>query len=309
MWGSKFEEWNVVFLPKTTPKFENKNFSELDLEGSMYHHCPLSKLYSSVYPEDSLDSFCAHLDHEFFLLKTRPWQCEIQVNLLVPEHLLNVHNFPGIFHYKYDFEFKFMPSLRPKIHFLLFHKIAQDSTNLIKWMSNFQFRGRNTKYGYWSHNDIHLSSAVICTRNQLICVFDFHCNILTISFIDYCFTCPTLFEKILLDNISLSFEHIELIVRNRVKKIYSGGFYDDDDLNKLSLPNQITYFVKNEPEAIIVPLKNLHKMKTRFSDYVQVLGFAYASVLKPLLVNVTMDPRPCTTDIITQNGNLLYTIK
>ncbi len=61
------------------------------------------------------------------------------------ENLLRNHNFPGLLRYDYrengyfeKYQFKFMPSLRPNVHFFLDFKNTQEvgTVDLPDWITN-----------------------------------------------------------------------------------------------------------------------------------------------------------------------------
>ncbi len=85
--GQESEYLDQVLIP-ANPSFFNKNFSEYHLKDSKYHNCPISSFYYPLTANKGNDNFCVDIAHEMFLLKSRPWQCKIQVNLLMQEHFL-----------------------------------------------------------------------------------------------------------------------------------------------------------------------------------------------------------------------------
>ncbi len=107
------EDWNTMLLPRKIA-ITHENFSELVLESYKYHHCPISQFYSPLMQEKTEFAFCVELDREIFLFNIRPWQCEIQENLLMSSRLIKAWNLPAIFHYKNELKFSLMPSSQPK---------------------------------------------------------------------------------------------------------------------------------------------------------------------------------------------------
>ncbi len=164
-WGH--EQLDRVLVPKNNA-FQHQNFSKLHLNLNKYHNCPISNLYSPINPDAKIDAFCIDLHHEVFLFKSREWQCEIQVNLLMPESLLKVNNFPGLFQYNYFDQFQFMPSSRPKLHLFLNQRSVadHDSVDLLYWISNSKsdplryIDSWEEKIGYSSQNNIHFIGPV-----------------------------------------------------------------------------------------------------------------------------------------------------
>ncbi len=66
-------------------------------------------------------------------------------------------------------------------------------------------------------------------------------------------------------------------------KCYNGGE------KPFSMCKLIEYFQTTKYETIDAPLKNLHKIKTKYWNSVQVLAFAFTSVFAHLLGNHTND--------------------
>ncbi len=133
---------------------------------------------------------------------------------------------------------------------------------------------------------------VTCKTDQIIIRLDLTFSILKVNYIDYCFQCPTLVVSTLLNYNSISFEHIALLERNRATNVFQGQIYCRTHDKEFSLCTQIPFFIKHEPKAIIMPLKNLHNIKTKYTDNVQMLAFAYTSVIQHLIGNVTTKPGP-----------------
>ncbi len=95
------QEYLDQLLIPSQNSFMKGNFSQQNLTKAKYHNCPTSKLYYPLIADGINEAFCVDLDHGMFQLKSKLWQCEIQLNLLMPDHLLKNHNFPGFFRYNY----------------------------------------------------------------------------------------------------------------------------------------------------------------------------------------------------------------
>ncbi len=78
-----------------------------------------------------------------------------------------------------------------------------------------------------------------------------------------------------------------MIDRVKTNKLYPRMSQCSYAMKESGLCKQIEYFGFYEPESIMMPLKNLHKIKMKYTDYIQILAFAYASVFKYLVGNVT----------------------
>ncbi len=163
-------------------------------------------------------------------------------------------------------------------------------------MSNFKpnpefIERKISKSIYSTQNSVYLTGQVTCETNRIKNLLNLQCTIATTSYVDFCLECPSLILTTLVNQKVLSFENVALAQKYRLNKMYKGGLFCDG-VNYFSLCVQISYFEKNEKEFILSPLKNLHKIKTKYTDDIQTLAFAFASVLKHLLGNVTTKPGP-----------------
>ncbi len=291
------EYLDAVMMP-TNHYFKNNTFSGYYLTEDKYQNCPISNFYYPLQASKINDAFCVEINHEKFLLKSKPWQCEIRINLLMPKHLLKFHNFPGIFRYNYDFDFKFLPSSRPNIHVFLDLSGAKEinSRDLLEWISNKKHSGTYAhvsyfKNEYWTQNYMHLSGQVVCRVYKDAQMFDRQCDILNLGRINLCFDCPNYTVSTSINQKILSFEYLasenqradRLWFGETSCRIYSKKFY--------SLCLRIDYFQNTKYETIIAPLKNLHKIKSKYSNNIQILAFAFASVFAHLLGNHTNDDK------------------
>ncbi len=297
--GQYHEYLDQVLIPKPN-SLKNNTFSENSLRKGRYHDCPISSFYYPLTTDEVNDAFCVDLSHEMFLLKSRPWQCEIQVNLLMPNYLLKNRNFPGIFTYNYndDYYFKFMPSTRPKIHLFLDFKLDHDTDTieLLDWITNTKSFYTNVfqstfKIYYSSQNRIYFTSDITCNMKKQIRLFNLACNVSAVNYINYCIDCPTLLLSLKMNFNSLSFESFAQIDRTQVKSLWFGYLNCPGVIvDQVDLCSEILNFFAYDSTAIRMPLKNLYEMRYKYSDERKLLAFAFASVFKHLLGNYTFAP-------------------
>ncbi len=57
------------------------------------HPCPISKYFSGLTTErhEYVNSgYCVGLDLESFSIAMKPWQCQVEINLLMPEYMIAI---------------------------------------------------------------------------------------------------------------------------------------------------------------------------------------------------------------------------
>ncbi len=171
-------------------------------------------------------------------MKSKPWQCEIQVSLLMSEHLLKNHNFPGLFRYEFKrdgyfqvCEFRFTPSLRPNVHIFLEFKSSQElgSEDLLDWIgysrhTENDVRTYKFKNGYSTQNHVHVTGQVVCKVSENLNLFDrMACKVMELSSISFCWKCPNITISIPFNQKVLSFEQLALD-RSQVDRLWPGVF-------------------------------------------------------------------------------------
>ncbi len=289
--GQRLEYLDAVMMP--TNHHLKQTFSRYNLTQSKYHNCPISSFYYPLKAKEINDAFCVDLTYEKFLLKSKPWQCEIQVNLLMPEYLLKFHNFPRLFRYNFEFDFRFLPSSRPNIYVFLDFKSVQEigSRELLEWISRKKHSSIHmhpswfTK-GYWVQNNVYLSGHVFSNVTKAAQTLDQTHTILGLTRINLCADCPNLMLFTSMKQNTLSFEFLASDNKG-INILWYGVTTCPDSDNVLSLCKQIEYFQTTKYDTSIAPLKNIHKINTKYLNSVQVLAFAFTSVFAHLLGNHT----------------------
>lgn len=271
-----------VLLPSPS-KYTNKTFETTGLL-----HCPTPKYFYPLEQHNlKITDVCVDLIHDLYVLISRPWQCKIQVSLLMPEILLKDQYFPGIFQYNYSGKLDFMPGSRPKLHMFLNSRSVQDynSIDLLNWIANYRldfFGAPQFKSPISAQNFVYISGQIICKGTN---IFITECEIETLSHVSYCMTCLSLIKANQLKQNDLSFEQIRTLDKIQEQILWPGQFICYLTHKQFSLCKQMPFFQTAEPDANLDPLKFFHNIKTKYSDKIQILAFAYTSVLKVLLGN------------------------
>ncbi len=291
-----FDYFDAVLMPINVLN-SNYTFSAYSLSEDKYHHCPVSRFYYPLTARKFNADHCVDLNHDKFILKSKPWQCEIQVSLLIQEHMLKNHNFPGIFKYNYDFKFYFLPSSRPNIHVIFDVKTIHDIglKELLAWTSHKklfeQFLHRPLfKNNYYAQNNVHLSATVVCRGNQSTHMFDRTCHVLGFTWINLCLDCDKYTVLTPVNQNALSFEYLTSDDK-RADSLWYGETNCPPDNKIVGLCKQIEYFQRTK-HRIIAPLTNLHKIKSRYLDSVQILAWSFTSLFTHLLGNHSIVDSP-----------------
>src|SRR5258705_416056 len=103
-------------------------------------------------------------------------------------------------------------------------------------------------------------------------VFDQICNISALNYISYVLYCPTLILSNSISEEYLSFDYLlsnDKFWGNNLRLVL---FECGQSSKELSLCVQVHHFFEKEPNSITAPLQNLHKIKMKYSDDIQVLA-------------------------------------
>ncbi len=189
-----------------------------------------------------------------------------------------------------------MPSTRPHINLFLHlqkeHEI--ESKDLLNLLTNFKYSERILlhRVKYSSQNIVHFTGQVhydVPKRVQsLFSKVEMASNIITLKYFNLCVDCLTFKVSTSMNPSLFSFRDIVILDRSQLSWSWNGYFSCELIEQQFSLCEQITNFVNFKKETLSTPLKDLHKLKAGYSDSIQVLAFAHASVLVHLLGNFTV---------------------
>lgn len=282
---------DVLWLPKNRLSKLNGNFftqipnniSWYELRDNLRHPCSTSSYFGSIFPSWMNSAYCLELNVNSFSAASKPWQCKLQVDLFLPDDLLQLGKYTQIFSQRTEN----LPSLRPPVHILIDTKTYKHKYDLIllaAWSLKRNERFNSDNYIPSIVNDVQINGHVSCEANLKKIFVARQCNISTLNLIYPCPECQNFLTITPLNLHSFSFHTIRVLERSQMFVAFPLEFDSDAQFN---LGGQIVYFARKETKAITLPLKHISKLSIRYSDKIQLLGFGYASVLISLMGNST----------------------
>ncbi len=190
-------------------------FSGVELEPKKYrliYHCPTSNLLTPLDFDSTLNfDYCVGIQRKKFVSLSKPWMCQVQVDLLMPNHLFELGKLTQIFQDKTRWKQTYLPSTIPQIN-LLVHSdnYPYETLRLEDWL--FQEPNTLAMDGHGSLfnaiTDLPATALVTCISNPSR--FASSCKIMSIMVLQPCVKCIEFFrngnEKSLIKNISITFE-------------------------------------------------------------------------------------------------------
>ncbi len=192
------------------------------------HFCPTSTLFASLNPFFA-DSFhvCVGLNQKILSSSSKLWQCQIQLDLLIPEHVFRFGKVIDIFGTTYDLlNAKPTASARPTINILVQYKesvLDYDTDLLINWIAR-----QNIDYSLSTNKVVTVTNVYIYARNKCkteknTAKFIFECNITNVEYIAPCFNCPKSIRVTTLKTKVLSMDYLLYLDSSRVKDPIPGS--------------------------------------------------------------------------------------
>lgn len=135
-------------------------------------------------------------------------------------------------------------------------------------------------------NHIPVTSHASCNTLVQKIQINFECNIENLSVVFPCPFCKNFVNIYLVKQKYLSFDYIAYL-ENHQKFVAFVGTLTGYQYNLLS--GKIAHFFNKESEAIKQPLRNLRKLNLQFSEKLNMLGFAYASIFSNFMGNISSD--------------------
>ncbi len=76
-------------------------------------NCKLSKYFRGIEPNKVNTGYCVELIPQLYVFATKPWQCQVQIELFMPNNIFQLGKYTQIFRplYTYHIKFEFVPSL------------------------------------------------------------------------------------------------------------------------------------------------------------------------------------------------------
>ncbi len=111
-------------------------------------------------------------------------------------------------------------------------------------------------------------------------------------------------EKLSFENLNIDF--IKFLDKTK-KQVLVYGNVASPALSRSNLGEQMNFFVTTEQKAVEFPLKYFSDIKLRYPDKIQLLAFAYASIFKTLVGNVTSNkPKVLTANFVFEFERKLH---
>lgn len=284
---------NVIWIPHRNVPNLNGNFSiNVPRKRGSYiitHLCEDSKHFYAVRSVDENSGHCVGLNTSNFVLASKPWQCEVQVDLFLPDNILSLGKYTQIFR-SFNKLVHTLPSLRPRFYILIDSKISAhkyNSIELASWITkrNNRFKADSSVDNIINHVLLH--GYVRFTSNYLKILTNPQCNIVTVEVIFPCPECTGLVTVVPVRLEYLSINYISLLESNQKLVAFPGKIESRVD-SVLGLSGQVAYFAEHEAEDIKMPLKFFDKMKQKYPNKLKMLGFAYASLYTCFMGNLTL---------------------
>ncbi len=229
-----------------------------DYEGG--NACSVPIYLFSLWPVDRHSSHCLGVKDFNFLLSSRPWQCEIQVDFFMPDEFFHIGQSTEIFDSLSASRLKVLPS---PIHILVDIKSSvheYDWVSLAVWTS--RRKTKNTPY----INDVN-DIGTIFNHVQIIahvgCKTDIGkiqtnvgCRIKKINAIYLCPECRTFVNVYPLSLGYLSFTYITDLEKRQKYIAFPDGIRPGH-ATQFQLAGQIAYYAEKEFEKLQLPLQNL----------------------------------------------------
>ncbi len=268
-------------MPNATISKLNGNFST-NYDFSLGLCRKLEYLYS-LWPVDrTTNYYCLGQKSFQFHLLSRPWLCEIQVDLFMPDSLFRLGKHTEIFDkisYRHFLDSP-MPSLRQPVTILVDTKASADEydwVSLAAWTIKRHFGDTNDPID----NNVQITGHVHCKISKRQKYFE--CNIKNFNIIYPCPKCPKFANVYSVNLEHLSFVYIDAL--EYVQKFV--GFPVIVQTPGDLLEERIGEFLSNRPEFIAHPLNKLRKFSVKSSDKLQTVSFGFASIFLSLMGNTS----------------------
>ncbi len=249
----------------------------------LYQWCFLAKYLVSLWPTTRIYSNCPGLKSFNFLMSSKPWQCEVQMDLFMPDNLLRLGKHTEIFDQlsnERSTGLPTIPSLRPPIYILMNKKSVVGEYELV---SLAEWTNTRIEEDYMI-NHVQLTGHLICKSNYQTLKINLECNVVKFNAIFPCPECTKYVNVYPVNLDCLSFSQIAHFDRAQKFIAIAGKIIS---YNHAKLAGAIMDHADNEPDKIKQPLKAHHLLNLRIPDKLQLLGFAYASIFTIFMGNLT----------------------
>ncbi len=285
-------EAGTLWIPKQNVSKINGNYSVATPNQHLFSvinsECLILQYVYSFWPPDTNSQHCSPPNAFNFILTSRPWQCEIQVDLFMPDELLRLGKYTTAFNTLTKLRLKSVPSLRPPVHILIDTKTSVEEYD---WAALASCTLKSTTgLGRISEvkivNSQQLTGHVFCNAHFQRTRVNVECNIVNWNVIFPCPDCDKFVNANLVKLNYLSFDYIANLDKSQ-QNVAFPGYISHDITAMLKLGAIITTYVNSQAEEIKLPLQSLRRLKLMHSDKRQMLGFAYASLYGSFMGNLT----------------------
>ncbi len=142
----------------TTTRRPNQTLIEME------HNGHISKMFTALTMWYYSIGYCVTLDHNKFSVLSKPWQCQIQVELFMPDKVFQFEKYTHVFSYAESKQFHFKPSSIPPVNIFIDFRTVHDydHVSLISWL----FR-RNVVFVF--NDSLYFAITDITLRFQVDC--------------------------------------------------------------------------------------------------------------------------------------------
>ncbi len=175
-------------------------------------NCLIFKFLYSIWPADKDSANCLGPNSINYIVSSKPWQCEIQVELFMPDNLLRYGKYTQMFDNLAVFGLRTVPSLRQPVHILVDTKVdasEYDWVSLVAWTSrrNARFYQENTKSYVVNH--LQVTGQASCSTNCQEIYFHLECEIRSFNEI---FICPECEYLVSVHNLKREYFHLFILL-------------------------------------------------------------------------------------------------
>ncbi len=271
---------NIIWIPNEYLPKLNNNFTGEDKE---IQHCHISDHFM-LLDQYHQSGYCVGLSHHRFSSSSKPWHCEVQVDLFMPDNVFRLGKHTQIFRCWFC---NSISSSMPKINILISTESinAYDAISIATWMSRDKYDFFADRSLIHPVSDFMMFGSTTCKLTFSIYVTN-NCEIADLSVLFPCTDC----KKTHLTH-KVSFQHLQIdlliLLGAKHKFLLATGYADGFSTNRFTFSGIIRHFIETQKNALTLPLKNIHRVKSLYMDNTDKLAFAYASVFKDILGNVT----------------------
>jgi len=182
--NGKYEFKSFTWIPKQYFKdiigSYNISINHFEDADQLMHNCPHSKHFAPIpITDQGSDALCVDLDLVQLSVSSKSWQCQVQLDIFMPQNLLQIARYTQIFGIMSPGNYNLLPILRPTINILVDSKRSPKkyrSLDLLMWST------RDTNYfypqtTYKAMTDILFTGHMNCKKGSYKAVKMYSCNV------------------------------------------------------------------------------------------------------------------------------------